>query len=89
MVVDHHINVPVAITAENLAEKYSITRQQCDEFAVLSNRRWKAGLFRRSFRNRLRFRIALLCYYFLHCITLFLYITLYFFIGVLIILISS
>jgi len=42
--VDQHISTPMAITAENLAEKYDITRQQCDEFAVLSNQRWKAGL---------------------------------------------
>jgi len=34
----------MGVTAENLAEKYDITRQQCDEFAVLSNQRWKAGL---------------------------------------------
>jgi len=41
---DQQINTPMGVTAENLAEKYDITRQQCDEFAVLSNQRWKAGL---------------------------------------------
>jgi acetyl-CoA acyltransferase 2 len=41
--IDTHINMPMGITAENLAEKYGITRQQCDEFAVRSNKRWKAG----------------------------------------------
>lgn len=40
---DQHINTPMGVTAENLAEKYDITRQQCDEFAVLSNQRWKAA----------------------------------------------
>jgi len=34
----------MAITAENLAEKYDVTREQCDEFALLSQQRWKAGL---------------------------------------------
>jgi len=43
--IDHQINTPMGITAENLAEKYSISRQQCDEFAVLTNQRWKVGLF--------------------------------------------
>jgi len=39
----------MGITAENLAEKYNITRQQADEFAALSNKRWKIGLFRFCF----------------------------------------
>jgi Thiolase, N-terminal domain len=43
--IDQQINMPMGITAENLAEKYGITRQQCDEFAVRSNQRWKAGEF--------------------------------------------
>jgi len=43
--IDQHIKMPMGITAENLAEKYGITRQQCDEFAVRSNQRWKAGKF--------------------------------------------
>lgn len=30
-------------TAELLADKHNITRQQCDEFAILSQQRWKAG----------------------------------------------
>lgn len=42
-------NVPMGITAENLAEKYQITRQECDEFAVLSHQKavkaWEAGYF--------------------------------------------
>ena len=40
---DQQINMPMGITAENLAEQYGITRQQCDEFAVRSNKRWKLG----------------------------------------------
>jgi len=42
--IDHHISTPMGITGENLAEKYSITREQCDEFAVVSNKRWKHGM---------------------------------------------
>lgn len=37
---DSHANVPMGITAENLAEQYSITRQECDEFAVRSHHLW-------------------------------------------------
>ncbi|GAA5998234.1 thiolase family protein [Rhodotorula paludigena] len=35
---------PMGITAENLAKKYGITRQQCDEYALQSQKRWKEGL---------------------------------------------
>lgn len=31
------------MTGENLAEKYNITRQDCDEFALLSQKRWAEG----------------------------------------------
>lgn len=41
---------PMAITGENLAKKYNISRQECDEFALLSQKRWananKAGIFK-------------------------------------------
>ena len=40
---DAHINLPMGITAENLAEKYSITRLDCDEFALASQTRWAEG----------------------------------------------
>jgi acetyl-CoA acyltransferase 2 len=40
---DAHIKLPMAITAENLAEKYKISRQECDEFALLSQKRWQAA----------------------------------------------
>lgn len=40
----------MALTAENLAEKYNISRQDCDEFALLSQQRWadaqKSGKFK-------------------------------------------
>lgn len=47
---DSYCNAPMAITAENLAEKYGISREQIDEFALLSQSRWneanQAGLFK-------------------------------------------
>ncbi|CAN5408101.1 acetyl-CoA C-acetyltransferase [soil metagenome] len=47
---DSWCNLPMAVTAENLATKHGITRQQCDEYALLSQKRWAAanekGLFK-------------------------------------------
>ncbi len=43
------MNVPMGITAENLAEKYNLTREECDQFSVLSHQKaakaWDAGYF--------------------------------------------
>lgn len=33
----------MGITAENLAEKYKITREDCDNYAYQTQQRWKAG----------------------------------------------
>ena len=38
---DHHIKTPMGITAENLAEKYKITREEADTFALKSQMNWK------------------------------------------------
>lgn len=40
---DLHIKTPMGITAENLAEKYHITREDCDNYAYQTQQRWKAG----------------------------------------------
>jgi len=40
---DWHIQTPMGVTAENLAKKYNITREECDAFALLSQQRWKAA----------------------------------------------
>ena len=40
---DSYCNAPMAITAENLAVKYGITREQVDEYAVRSQKRWAAA----------------------------------------------
>ena len=47
---DSYNNTPMAVTAENLATKYSLTRQECDAYALQSQQRWAAanekGLFK-------------------------------------------
>lgn len=46
---EHIGNPNMGITAENLAAKYQLTRQECDEFALLSHKKaaaaWDANLF--------------------------------------------
>jgi acetyl-CoA acyltransferase 2 len=46
---DSHAGTPMGVTAENLAKKYNITREECDAFAVRSQQRWaqakEDGLF--------------------------------------------
>lgn len=37
---DSYIKMPMGITAENLGVKYSLTRLECDEYALLSQTRW-------------------------------------------------
>src|SRR5262249_60706386 len=37
---DSYTGMPMAITAENLAEKYGITRAECDAYALRSQRAW-------------------------------------------------
>jgi acetyl-CoA acyltransferase 2 len=40
---DAHIGLPMGITAENLAERYNISRQECDEYALRSQLAWAAA----------------------------------------------
>jgi acetyl-CoA acyltransferase 2 len=46
---DQHIKMPMALTAEKLGEKFGLTRQQCDEYALRSQHAWQKaqdeGLF--------------------------------------------
>lgn len=46
---DQHVGTPMGITAENLAEKYGITREDCDMLAIRSQQTWgeakKNGVF--------------------------------------------
>ncbi|KAI7693997.1 hypothetical protein SSS_02682 [Sarcoptes scabiei] len=47
---DWHVKLPMGITAENLAVKYNITREECDKFAMTTQQRWgeanKSGKFK-------------------------------------------
>lgn len=40
---DSYTGLPMAITAENLATQYGISRKECDEFALASQQRWAAA----------------------------------------------
>lgn len=40
---DEHCKTPMGMTAENLADKYQITRLQCDQFSLKSQQNWKAA----------------------------------------------
>lgn len=40
---DSYTGTPMGITAENLAVKYNITRENCDEYALRSQQTWQAA----------------------------------------------
>ncbi|GAB0202518.1 3-ketoacyl-CoA thiolase, mitochondrial isoform X2 [Grus americana] len=40
---DTHVKIPMAVTAENLAAKYNITREDCDRYAFKTQQRCKAA----------------------------------------------
>ncbi|XP_025895708.1 3-ketoacyl-CoA thiolase, mitochondrial isoform X2 [Nothoprocta perdicaria] len=40
---DMHVKIPMAVTAENLAVKYNITREDCDRYAMKTQQRCKAA----------------------------------------------
>ena len=40
---DAHARVFMGQTAETVGKRFSITRQQCDEYALSSQQRWKQG----------------------------------------------
>lgn len=42
---DSYCKMPMGVTAENLAEKYSLSREECDQFALKSQTGWKKGSF--------------------------------------------
>jgi acetyl-CoA acyltransferase 2 len=52
--VDRYPTVtPMGITAENLAKKYNITRQDCDNFALQSQQRWAQGQEKGAFNQEM------------------------------------
>lgn len=50
---DAYVNLPMAITAENLGEKYGITRAACDEYSIQTQRRYKEALDKAYFEAEL------------------------------------
>lgn len=44
--MDPHVKLTMALTAENLAVKHNISREDCDQYALQSQQRWKAGWYR-------------------------------------------
>ncbi len=47
---DNYVGAPMAITAENLGEKYGITRAEVDEYSFLTQQKCKAALERGDFK---------------------------------------
>ncbi len=50
---DAYAGIPMAITAENLAEKYSISREACDEYSLLTQARYAQALQKGLFETEL------------------------------------
>jgi acetyl-CoA C-acetyltransferase/acetyl-CoA acyltransferase 2 len=50
---DSYCQTPMAITAENLATKYGLTRADCDELAVSSQKRWAAAHEKGVFKDEI------------------------------------
>jgi len=50
---DSYCNTPMAMTAENLATEYGITREDCDAFALKSQQRWAAAQESGAFADEL------------------------------------
>lgn len=42
--MDAYVKMPMAVTAENLGEKYGITREMSDKYSIQSQQRYKAAL---------------------------------------------
>ena len=40
---DSYVKLPMALTAENLAEQYKLSRQDCDDYALQTQTRWQEG----------------------------------------------
>ncbi len=50
---DSYNNTPMAVTAENLATKYGITRKDCDDYALSSQQRWAAANEKGYFKDEI------------------------------------
>jgi acetyl-CoA C-acetyltransferase/acetyl-CoA acyltransferase 2 len=50
---DSYSNTPMAVTAENLATKYGISRKDCDDYALTSQQRWAAANEKGYFKDEI------------------------------------
>ncbi len=50
---DSYCNLPMAVTAENLATKYNISRTDVDEYALTSQKRWAAANEKGTFKDEI------------------------------------
>lgn len=50
---DKYADVAMGVTAENLAEKYDITRLECDEYAISSQERWQKAFDNGDFTDEI------------------------------------
>jgi len=50
---DSYSNTPMAVTAENLATKYGISRKDCDDYALQSQQRWAAANEKGFFKDEI------------------------------------
>jgi acetyl-CoA C-acetyltransferase/acetyl-CoA acyltransferase 2 len=50
---DSYCNTPMAVTAENLATKYGLTRKDCDDYALSSQMRWAAANEKGVFKDEI------------------------------------
>lgn len=50
---DAYVKMPMAITAENLGEKYQITRDMVDEYSIQSQQRYKVALDKGYFQQEI------------------------------------
>lgn len=58
---DTYAKLPMALTAEKLAEQYGITRNQCDEYALCSQQRWSNGNVKTNSLLCIRGQIMYVC----------------------------
>lgn len=50
---DAYAGIPMAITAENLGEKYQITRAECDQYSIESQKKCKNALDKKYFETEI------------------------------------
>jgi acetyl-CoA C-acetyltransferase/acetyl-CoA acyltransferase 2 len=50
---DSYTGTPMAVTAENLATKYGLTRAECDAYALVSQQRWAAANEKGVFKDEI------------------------------------